>query len=282
MKNYGAQYQNNYNVMHLKIPVLAYHAANVFGDEYNRNDNVALKHDLQMILELGIEIISAHKLVDFLNSNEELDSNKRYVVITFDDGNNLDFIDSQYPDFGLQPSFFSRLKESPQYTHATSFAIASPVARAIMENTCLQGFALLSENWWQQAQDSGLLSIENHSWDHLHPTLETVRQKHNIKGDFSQIDTFEEAESQIRACSEYIDTTISSKKTSLFAYPYGHYNDYLTDEYFPKQQSSIKAAFTCEPHYVTEDSNIWKLPRFVCGCDWKSQDEFKQILLGIR
>ena len=266
----------------IKIPILAYHAANVFGNQYNCNDNVALKHDLEIILELGVEIISAHKLVDYLYQKSNLDNTKRYVVITFDDGNNLDFIDSQYPDFGLQPSFFSRLKESPQYTHATSFAIASPNARAIMENICLQGFPLLSESWWQQAENSGLLSIENHSWDHLHPTLDTVRQKDNLKGDFSQINTLEEAESQIQACSQYIDKIIDDKKTTLFAYPYGHFNDYLTHEYFPNKQSSIKAAFTCEPRYVTQQTNIWKIPRFVCGCDWKSQDGFKQLILGTR
>jgi len=65
---------------------------------------------------------------------------------------------------------------------------------------------------------------------------------------------------------------------SLFAYPYGHYNQYLTEEYFPKQQNQIKAAFTCIPQPVIQATNIWKIPRYVCGDNWKSVVELKNII----
>jgi len=262
----------------MKISVLAYHAANIFGNSYQKSDNIALKQDLEMIQALGVKVISTHLLVDYISGTVSLNDNSDYVVITFDDGNNLDFIDSAYPDQGIQKSFFSVLKNSKQSVHATSFVIASPEARSIMEKTCLQGYPLLDDNWWQQAEDSGILSIENHSWDHVHPSLNCVKQQDNIKGDFSKINTFSDANIQINKSSEFIKNKLNNKNISLFAYPFGQYNSYLTDEYFPKQQSSIKAAFTCEPQHVTRATNLWKIPRFICGCDWKSPQQFKKIV----
>ena len=265
--------------MALKIPVFAYHASNVFGMKYHLNDIVALEKDLKTIKDNAVRIISAHTLIKYLSGEVKLNINHRYAVITFDDGNNLDFCDSQYPGFGKQKSFYSLLQESDQYTHATSFVIASFQARKNMEKECLQGYPLLSDRWWKQAQDSGVLSIENHSWDHVHASLEHVCQSNNVKGDFSKIETFADAQEQVQQASNYIKS-ITNKQPSLFAYPFGHFNDYLAEEYFPKLQKSIVGAFTCEPNYVTMSTNLWKIPRFVCGCDWSDPSQFKKILIG--
>ena len=261
------------------ISVLTYHATNISGNQYHTNDHIALKHDLEVINENNIQIISAKKLVDWLYGNASLESNVNYVVLTFDDGNELDFTDWDHPEFGEQRSFYSELKDSDQYTHATAFVIASPTARKTLEKTCLAGNELLGEKWWNKAEQTNIISIENHSWDHVHPTLETVIQKNNEKENFALIDNVDDAKSQIEQSTHYIESKLDKNSVSLFAYPYGHYNSFLTDEYFPKMQNKIKAAFTCDPESVNQSTNVWKIPRYVCGLNWKSTEELKEIIL---
>jgi len=268
----------------MKIPVLTYHATNIFGNDYNTNDHLAFAQDLNLIKKHKISILSAHNLVSWLNGKSQLDESKRYVVLTFDDGSELDFTDWQHPTCGFQLSFYTLMKEysltSKNFIHATSFVIASDDARKTLEQTCLGGYQMWGDKWWQEAEDNQLISIENHSWDHLHPTLDVVKQADNLKGDFSQINSFEDANNQIALSSEYINSQVKNKKTSLFAYPYGDFNDYLTEEYFPQSQNSIVGAFTCEPKHVTQQSHAWKIPRYVCGSDWKSLDQLELILLS--
>jgi len=263
----------------MRIPVLTYHATNISGNDYHTNDHIALRTDLNSLSKLGIKIISATDLVRWMKSDLELDSNEKYTVLTFDDGTMLDYRDWQHPLHGFQSSFYNILKSYDDYIHATSFVIASPNDRKTLEKTCMGGHQIWSDDWWQEAQDSQLISIENHSWDHLHKTLNKVLQINNLKGDFSKIETYEDAEKQIKQSSEYINSQINNKKTQLFAYPYGDYNDYLVEEYFPNQQDEILGAFSCEPKHVTKSSNVWQIPRYMCGLHWKNNTEFENILL---
>lgn len=262
----------------MKIPVLTYHSTNISGNDYHNNDHVALQKDLTLFKELNIEVLSTNILIEWLQGNINLNNNKKYVVLTFDDGCELDFLDWQHPQFGFQQSFYSILKAYDQYVHATSFVIASKNVRTILEQTCLDGHNLWGDEWWQDAEDSGLIAIENHSWDHLHSTLDEVKQKDNIKGDFTQILTKPDADEQILKASEYINSRINNKICRFFAYPYGHVNSYLRDTYFLKQQNIIKAAFSCEPQHVLFSTNIWDIPRYVCGLDWKNKAQLCTIL----
>lgn len=263
----------------MEIPVLTYHSTNISGNDYQNNDLVAFQKDIQLIKSLGVEIISAIQLVDWLGDKLTLDKSKNYVVLTFDDGCELDYFDWEHPTYGWQKSFFSSIKQFKNNIHATSFVIASNASRKILEKTCTAGYKIWGDQWWQEAEDSGLMSIENHSWDHLHHTLDNVCQMDNLKGDFTKIQSFEDANNQIAKASKYIDSRIINKQSTLFAYPYGHYNDYLTELYFPKEQNTIQAAFTCEKGNVLKTTNIWKIPRHVCGLHWKKTEELKSILV---
>ena len=192
----------------MKIPVLTYHSSNIAGNDYHNNDHIALRNDLNTISQLGIEILSAQDLVMWVRGELELDNNKTYTVLTFDDGLMLDYLDWQHPQYGFQSSFYNILKSFNNYIHATSFVIASPEDRKILEQTCMAGHSIWSDNWWQDAEDSQIFSIENHSWDHLHETLETVAQKDNLKGEFKNIKTFEDAQKQIKQSSDYINLSL--------------------------------------------------------------------------
>lgn len=261
----------------MKIPVLTYHSVNVNGTNYANNDTIAFERDLQLIHELGVKVISTTTLYQWLTGEIQLDESCRYVVLTFDDGVELDYRDWIHPLHGEIKSFYNCLK-AYENVHATSFVIASPTARKQLEATCLGGFELWGDSWWQEVEDSGLISIENHSWDHLHPTLPTVEHSQNAKGDFSRVSSKSDADLQIAQASSYIDEKLN-KTTQFFAYPYGDYNQFLTEGYFPYQQNQIKAAFSCDADFVKVDTNLWKIPRFVCGKDWNKPEKLRKILL---
>src|SRR5690606_9046453 len=66
----------------------------------------------------------------------------------------------------------------------------------------------------------------------------------------------------------------------VFGYPYGEAPEYLVNEYFPQngKRLGLRAAFSTEAGYAKRDSNIWNIPRFVCGFHWKTQAEFLDLL----
>ncbi|MEE9345887.1 MAG: polysaccharide deacetylase family protein [Methylococcales bacterium] len=270
----------------LKIPVLAYHSANIAGNDYHNNDHTALSHDLETINRLGYQIIPANWLVDWLAGRRDLDQTEYYVVLTFDDGVSLDFHDWVHPEHGLQKSFFNILKQfslnhpkQQPNVHASSFVIASRQARENIQEKALSGHPLLSDDWWIDAEKTPFLSIENHSLDHNHPDCEITAQKDGITGSFGVIDSYDECDQEVRQASEFIHGLIE-RKSLLYAYPWGQYSEYIANEYFPdfQYEHHIKAAFTTEPETVHSQTNQWLIPRYVCGEQWKSPEQLIQII----
>lgn len=66
----------------------------------------------------------------------------------------------------------------------------------------------------------------------------------------------------------------------LFAYPCGDMSEYLPDEYLPRfvAEHRLEAAFTTGPGMISRDKDNWKLPRYVCGHHWRTDDELAAIL----
>ena len=64
--------------------------------------------------------------------------------------------------------------------------------------------------------------------------------------------------------SQAVLQELTGQDVATIAYPYGDYNSYLIECYFPKEQSQIQAAFTCEQSHVSKDTNKWKIPRYGC------------------
>jgi len=262
---------------------------NIVKNSYAENDHVALASDLETISELGFRVIPLSRVVDWhqgLLSDEDL--GEAAVAITFDDGSWFDYYDLNHPACGVQRSMFNILRDfnlrhaDTDQSHATSFVISSPHARTSLDSSCMIGKGWWGDQWWAEAVSSGILDVECHSWDHVHPQLDYVAQQDQIKGDFGEVKSFIDSEFQFARAGEYIGS-VSGNRPSLFAYPYGQVSDYVVNDYLPKYQSrhEFRAAFTTEPRAVSKNDNRWLLPRFVCGHDWRSPRELKAILDNI-
>ena len=271
----------------IRVPVLTYHALHAPGTDYTSNDHVALEEDLKVIARLGFGIADLPTVAAAACGNARALPEGRWVGLSFDDGTDYDFLDIELPDLGLLKSFRRILHEAeargdvPMRRPAgLSFVIASPGARDTLDRTCIAGRGNWRDVWWEDAAVDGLLGIGNHSWDHTHPSLDTVAQREQRKGTFHGIDNEADADAQIVQAERYIQARTGGRSQGLFAYPYGDAPDYLVDEHFPRhvERHGQAAAFVLTGAYVTAGANRWKLPRFSCGSDWRSPAELERIL----
>ena len=262
------------------VPILTYHSNNINGNDYHNNDHVALAADLRLFKEYGIKIISLDQLFDWWQGKTDDSAVENSVVLTCDDGSWFDYFDLEHPVYGLQTSFYNLLFQHQAETqcdvHLSSFVIVSPNARKTLDKLCLVNQGWWDDSWWQEAQNSGLMKIENHSWNHNHLAFHRNYEKDNS---FREIDGFESCEEQLRQAQNYLQHKIGIN-ARYFAYPYGNYSQYLVNEYLPQNAGSmgLQAAFSTEPKHVDQNAKQWALPRYVCGEDWHSQDQLKSLL----
>lgn len=270
----------------MKVPILVYHSMRIHGREYQDNDLCALATDLELIQSEGMTVTPLSRLVGVLRGGGNSSAEKRYVALSCDDGGDFDFHDLPHPVAGGQRSVLNILRDfkdrhAAASAHITSFVIVSPEARGELDKTCMIGKGWWNDDWWQPAISTGLMDIGNHSWDHNHDALPAAFHVNGVqRGTFSTISTRLLADSQIRVAAGYLKDRAPNPGDRLFAYPYGEANRYLVDEYFPAYASEIgiDAAFGDTPDYVSKESPIWDLPRFICARDWKSPAQLLAIL----
>lgn len=271
------------------IPVLCYHSWTIYGDLYGLNDHICLEQDLRALARRGYKVLPVTCLVGLLDGSVSpaTIAGEKLFCLSFDDGRDFDFYDYASPEWGNVRSFHAIVKESADYLpqlgqgpRAVSFVIASPEARKVLDRTCGHGDDGWRDSWWKACAEEGIVGIANHSWDHVHDTLPVVRQKDNLKGSFYEIKTFEDAERQIADAQRYLDEVTGKRSLPVFGYPYGHVSSYLRDEYFPQHGARIglKGGFSTIGRAVRPGDNPWDIPRFVCGANWKTPQEFEQLL----
>ncbi|MFI4969853.1 MAG: polysaccharide deacetylase family protein [Lysobacterales bacterium] len=268
----------------MRVPVLTYHSNNIGGNDYASNDHVALAEDLRTIHRKRLRIVPLSRVVDVLLGEAAESAVENAVALSFDDGSWFDWHDLVHPACGPQRGFGGILRDFAATTgasvHATSFVIVSPAARTVLDRTCLIGRGWWGDEWWPGAQREGLIAIESHSWDHNHPTLPMTAQRAQRKGTFRTIDTWADADAQIRQAGDWLDAHLAPHRASLFAYPYGESNAYLTSDYLPRfmHEHRLRAAFGTEPVPVHGSAPRWNLPRHVCGQHWKDPGELERLL----
>lgn len=162
----------------------------------------------------------------------------------------------------------------------TSFVIVSPEARDALDRNCLIGKGWWGDEWWREAGEEGLISVQNHSWDHKHPGVDEALRFGEDYGSFEHIRDFEECRWQIDQAQNYLTQLLGAGQSRYFAYPYGDCPAIVADEYLPRHGAAcgLEAAFTTEPAPVTADSNRWRLPRYVFRRDWSSPDGLRKLL----
>lgn len=257
--------------------VLCYHSYRREADSYNKNDFIALGEDLDNIKELGIPVSSALNIAQALQGHIPWENVAGSIAITFDDGAILDYCDFITSSGKEYPALYQHLTR--HNAPATSFVIASPNARHILETKSLNGEAMLSEHWWSPAT-AGLIDVGNHSWDHNHTDLPWPHPMHVKKGSFFEIKTEESADWEVSLAQTYIKNS-SGREPKLFAYPYGDVSEYLRDEYFPARAEKIGllGAFSTGGQLVTPTTCRWEIPRFVCGNHWKHPSGLIELVL---
>ncbi|MEO8740824.1 MAG: polysaccharide deacetylase family protein [Casimicrobiaceae bacterium] len=269
----------------MKIPIICYHSCHA-GDDYATDDHTAVATDLRIVHRLGFRIVPVDWVVESVLGERALPP--RCVALTCDDGVDLDWHDVDHPTFGWRQSFAGILRDfatevgdDQPHVEMTSFVVASPDARKELEVNCLASHPWWTDDWWRDADLSGMLRIENHSWDHVHPGVTRVAQRDQRKGDFGLVASFDDCEMQIGKASAFIASK-TGRRPKYFAYPYGQSSNYLRETYFPVYGAhhGIRAAFSIDHAYVTEDSNRWCLPRFTHGTsDFLTTEDFERILL---
>ena len=272
----------------MRIPIFVYHAMRIGGVDYPTNDLVAFGSDLESLHARGFEVLPVRELVRMLLDGRLDHESRGLAGLTCDDGCDFDFEDIEHPVAGMQRSILNRMRDfrathPDAQVHVSDFVIVSPEAREELDKSCMIGRGWWNDTWWKSAVETGLMDIANHSWDHNHDALPArFFRNGERRGTFSGIDSKSRADQQIRVATDYLCRNAPNPGTRLFAYPYGESNDYLTKEYFPRhaQDMKIDAAFGDDPQYLDAGSNRWRLPRFVCGRDWKSETEFEAILDG--
>jgi peptidoglycan/xylan/chitin deacetylase (PgdA/CDA1 family) len=272
----------------LKAAILTYHSQNVAGNDTSNNDHKALAADLQALHDADCRFVSMQSLLNSLFGDAVPDSgqdtDRPLVCLTFDDGCDFEVRTLEFAGFGVQPGFLSIMEDfirqhgedAQPGLHATSFVIASPAARRIIDQGSLFGQGHMSDDWWRAAADHPLLAVGNHGWDHNHPDLVEGLYP---RGGFTVIETLEHCRQQVVQAGDFI-RKITGQWPEIFAYPFGESSDYIRDEFFPNHsiEHQSLAALGTSAGLVSAQSNRWDLPRFVCGRDWSTPDELLSAL----
>lgn len=264
------------------IPILAYHSQNIANNEYHGNDHVAFQADMSFLIKNNFKFLSALDLVMALRERRLNKLAPKSVVVTFDDGPIYDAQDFKHPDHGYQKSMSNIMREHQtrrflfwkKNISATSFVIASDQAREEI-GSIENGANYLKNDFW--SDNTNLLEIGVHSWDHVHPLSSEARMHADSLERFDKINDLDYMNQQVIKASRSIKNISGSKFSPVFAYPYGLYSDFLVNQYLPNQ-TEVMGAFTTDGRYCDDQTNFWAIPRFVCGHHWKSAEEFKKLM----
>ena len=268
--------------------ILTFHSQNISGNTCETNDHVALNECVEFLQRERIPVLRLLDVVRRLRRGTFSSLPARFACITFDDGTNFDWQDIPYPNHGPQISMGSILRARSFHLMgswwlrricATSFVIASPDARTEISMSWVGRPDMISDDWWRDAQKSGLMDIGSHGWDHVHPSVSWVRERPDLLEAFGNVLTPADANLQIAESFRYIQAKAGGDSGRLFAYPYGQVSEFVAKEYLPRQHDTL-AAFTTEPRPLQAACDVWRLPRYVYGWHWKSDDDLRRIILG--
>ena len=208
----------------MRIPILAYQPARIDGNDYRSNDLVALAADLRHVTARGFRVMPLRTIVDAWLDNRGGELDDRIVAFTVQNGADFDYIDLPHPTAGPQRSVHRILQEFAREAgrkhkslNVTSFVIASPEARVVLDKECLVGKGWWSDAWWPDAVRSGAIHLANHSWTHNHDKLPPSLRRSSSANTFLTIDSREAADYEIRTAADFLRQCAPNPGTGLFA-----------------------------------------------------------------
>jgi hypothetical protein len=100
-----------------------------------------------------------------------------------------------------------------------------------------------------------------------------------VRDDFTRVDNYTDADREIRAAGAFINARVGGR-CELFAFPFGHANDYLVADYLPLRgyEHGMVAAFGTGGRAVSAGDSVWNIPRVVCGEHWHSPEDLAAML----
>jgi len=203
-----------------RASILMYHSVGDRADYFNNVSPRAFERQMAYLAHSGRRVISFAELVRRLDRRETLDG---AIVITFDDGYEDNYVNA-FPvlkSYGFPATIF--------------------VATDLIGDADKRGIQRLSPAQLREMHASGLIAIEPHTKSH--PKLSQLDERA----------TREEIQGSMMAIEDLL-----GKKTTVFAYPYGNYND-MTVRIV--QESGMAAACTVEEGTVSAESDPYRLPR---------------------
>ena len=200
--------------------ILMYHSIADRPEHFNSVSPVNFELQMRYLKDAQIPVISLRELVRRLAANEPLGG---AIVFTFDDGFRNNLTDA-YPVL--------RKYNFP----ATIFSVSDH-----MKNQNEDGIEQLSLEELRKLQRTGLIDIEAHT--KTHPHLPQISKEEQL----------EEVVGSKMALEKAIE-----KKITLFAYPYGQFND---DSVAIVRNSGFEAAVTVSEGTVSPRADMFRLPR---------------------
>ncbi|PTL85002.1 polysaccharide deacetylase family protein [Vitiosangium sp. GDMCC 1.1324] len=286
-----------------QVPVLYYHSHQTGGAgipcTYANTAAIALEQDLQTIRAAGFTVVPLYWVAEWargLRDGSTLPN--KVVAISFDDGADYDWVDWAHPNCGTLKSFRRVLQEFkantpglPWYSpHASSFVIASPVARSVMSYAT--GLPM-GDWWWAEAQNSGIMEVYNHSTDHDNSHIQGSYWDYALstyipvmgapgRDNFYRMTSDAQAFTEVASAAAYIQGKIGVWP-DLFAYPNGlgapgsFIHNWMLGHV---GQHQTLAAFCANNAYVSRNSPPYCMPRFGHPSAWPNIWSLQTILLG--
>ena len=186
------------------LPILMYHS--ILDDASKAGDYIVtpavLEADLLYLKENGYQTVFISELIDYVNGEGQLP--EKPVLLTFDDGfyNNYTYLYPLLQKYGMK-AVISIIGHTTEYFST---------GKEKMNNN----YAYLSWNQLQEMVSSGLIEIQNHTYDlHGEQRCGIVKASGESTGDFyaSIVEDLEHLQSEV-------EKHLGSRPTAL-AYPFG-------------------------------------------------------------